>query len=168
MCLQRHAYGCVHIIFLTRSLYVAQGIVQLKDGEESEVNGVTCTVELHVRTVCVNGAEQQRCTAHSAPGVVLCFGGLRVHLVRNDNGNGGGAACQCGSFLRQVYYNRYFNALFHFHFHLDFLKLWASVKHHKLFLTFCLFFCLFFFLHFFLSVFKWLNRGSSLSITSAK
>ncbi len=37
-----------------------KGIVQLKDGEESEVNRVTFTVELLTRTVRVNGAEQQR------------------------------------------------------------------------------------------------------------
>ena len=74
--------------------YCGQGIQQLKD--ESEVNRVTFTVELHVRTVCVNGAEQQR---YTVLGVLLCFGGLCVSLVRNDIGHGRCVTCQCGSFL---------------------------------------------------------------------
>jgi len=35
----------------------------MKDGEESEVSTMTFTVELRERTVCVNGAEQQRYAA---------------------------------------------------------------------------------------------------------
>lgn len=38
-------------------------VLQLKDGEESEVNGMTFTVELRVRTVRVNGAERQSYTS---------------------------------------------------------------------------------------------------------
>lgn len=62
------------------------------------MNGVTFTVELHVRPVFVNGAEQQRCTAYTALGVVLCFGGLRVSLVRNDIGHGGCVTCHVALF----------------------------------------------------------------------
>lgn len=83
----------------TTFLLYRRGIQQLKDGEESEVTRGTFTVELRARTVCVNGAEQQRCAACTVLGAALCFGGLRVSLVRNDIGHGGCAACQCGSFL---------------------------------------------------------------------
>lgn len=66
---------------------------------ESEVNGGIFTVELHVRIMCVNDAEQQRCAAFMVLGVLLCSGGPCVSLVRNDMGYGGCVSCQCGSFL---------------------------------------------------------------------
>lgn len=86
-----------HILSHTSFIY-SRGIVQLKDGEESELNGVTFIVELHVRPVFVNGAEQQRCTACTALGVVLFFGGLHVSLVRNDIGHGGCVTCHVALF----------------------------------------------------------------------
>lgn len=71
-------YGITHHLLHALAL-CRQRTLQLKDGEEYEVNGATFTV-------CVNGAEQWGCTAYTVLGVVLCFGGLRVILVRNDIG----------------------------------------------------------------------------------
>ncbi len=118
-----------HHLLHTHFLYADVGILQLKDGGESEVNRATFTVELHVRTVCVNGAEQRRCTAYTVLRVLLCFGGLRVTLVRNDIGHGGCVTCQCGSFLWQVYCKSHFYALLLFpvSHHLTFFQCWASL-----------------------------------------
>lgn len=55
--------------------------MQLKDGEESEASGVTFTVELRVRMVRVNGAEQQRCTAPCSGGPWLAWQGMMSDMV---------------------------------------------------------------------------------------
>lgn len=129
-CLCEHAYA-LHTIFSTRPW---QQDFQLKYGEESEVNKVTFTVELHVRRVCVNGAEQQRCAAHVV-GVVLCFGGLCVLLVRNDIRHGRCVTCHCGSFLWQAYYKSFSYVLLHLLpvSPLAFSNLHDPLMHHKLF-----------------------------------
>lgn len=47
----------------------SQRILQLKDGENHSGTELIFTVELHVRTVFANGAEQQRCAALDCVGV---------------------------------------------------------------------------------------------------
>lgn len=81
---------------LLHPLALYRHILQLKDGEDSKVSRMTFTVELHVRTVSGNGAEQQRYTECTVL-VALCFGGLCVSLARNDTGHGGCVTFHCDS-----------------------------------------------------------------------
>lgn len=55
--------------------------MQLKDGEESEASGVTFTVELRARMVCVNGAEQRRSAAPRSGGPWLAWRGMMSDMV---------------------------------------------------------------------------------------
>lgn len=72
--------GCTRLIFF-HIFPQPRDTVQLKDGEESEASGVTFTVELRVRMVRVNGAEQQRCTAPRSGGPWLAWRGMMSDMV---------------------------------------------------------------------------------------
>lgn len=107
-------YGnaCAHLLQTHTFLY-RQRIVQLKDGEESEVNRVTFTVGLNARLRVLMVQNVQGGGGVSCIFRVGC-GGRSALVVRwYRTWHGGCVACQCGSSLWHVYNNSHFHASVH-------------------------------------------------------
>lgn len=116
-------YGnaCAHLLQTHTFLY-RQRIVQLKDGEESEVNRVTFTVGLNARLRVLmvqnvqGGGGVGGCPAYSvsvAGGALLWWSVCEPGEEWYRTWHGGCVACQCGSSLWHVYNNSHFHASVH-------------------------------------------------------